>query len=926
MITVPEDGWARDADQLMKELQSSVEEGLTDQEAEARLRHFGPNRKREPERVSAAAILLNQFKSLIILLLFIAAVISYFLGDIPETIAIVVVIMLNAQIGFWTEWRGRRSMEALLRMGEVPTRVVRNGQTIWLDAEELVPGDMVVLEGGDMVPADCRLVRSSRLQTNESSLTGESLPVDKDIEVCEVEVGLSDRFNMVFQGTFVVRGSAQALVLMTGLKTELGKISELVRTAQEERTPLEERLEALGGRLILITLVIAFVIFLIGYVRDYDVLEMLETAIALAVAAIPEGLPVVATISLANGMRMMVRQNAVMTRLSSVETLGSTTMICTDKTGTLTENEMRVRGVVMDLRDEPMWISGTFWKKRSLEDSDSATLPEPESDSKLEYEPESEPELFNTYPLNVIRRVSILCNNATVDKKIKTGDPLEIALLESFISIKYDKLESLSHTDRLREEAFDSATKMMAVWVHSEEYGNEVYVKGAPGVVLSHCVNMASESEGAIHKEDSKAMVRPLTEEERDKWGQLIATYASQGFRLLGLARKASKGDPATEHPYEALTFLGFLLLSDPPRIDVREAIESCKEAGIRVIMLTGDQPETAVYVAREVGLLYPEESGRAIHGDHLPELEEIEAIPSKMEEIYEANIFARITPRQKLDLIQFYQNRGEVVAMTGDGVNDAPALKKADIGVAMGQRGTQVAMDASDMILRDDALGTIVKAIRQGRVIFQNIRRFILFLLSCNVSEIFLVAMTTTYGVLITPLQILFLNLVTDVFPALALGMNKGENGVMEQSPRDPKEPLITRHHWGEIIGYGAVIASLSILGAWISVNYLGAKESQLITIIFYILALSQLAHVLNMRSPKSDLFRNEVIRNKWVWLAVGICLLLLGGVYWIPILQSVLSIKTLSPEIWMVIILCSGSVIGIGHAWLRWSKKGWD
>jgi len=779
-------------------------------------------------------------------------------------------------------------MEALLRLGEVTTRVLRGGQIVQIDARDLVPGDVLVLEAGDIVPADARLFESSRLQLNESSLTGESLPVDKQTESCSVETSLSERINMLFQGTFVVRGSAKAVVTMTGLSTELGKISELVRTAKEERSPLDERLEKLGVRLILITLILAGLIFSIGYLRGQDVLLMLETSIALAVAAIPEGLPVVATISLANGMRLMVRQNAVMTRLSSVETLGSTTMICTDKTGTLTENEMRVRGVVLRPEDEVVDRSGGEAMDRGVVVDQGEGVEE---------------------QIRQVQKVAVLCNNASTQESSKTGDPLEIALLDAYLSNKYDQKYWLSQYTRLREEPFDSNTKMMAVWVQSEEHGMEVCVKGAPGVVLDHC-------EG-------------LSDLDRSEWDHRIAEEASKGFRLLGLAIRSSQENLDNingENPYQALHFLGLVLLSDPPRHDVRDAILSCKSAGIRVVMLTGDQPETAAYVAKEVGLSSAGEGGLVLHGNDLPELEEMEAIPSKMEELMETSVFARITPRQKLDLIQFYQNRGEVVAMTGDGVNDAPALKKADIGISMGKRGTQVAMDASDMILRDDAFQTIVHAVKQGRIIFQNIRRFILFLLSCNVSEIVLVASTTSFGILITPLQILFLNLITDVFPALALGMNRGEKGIMEQPPRDPKEPLITSYHWGEILGYGVIIALLAGLSAILSLEFGGASREQIVTILFFTLAFAQLAHVINMRSRGSGLLRNEVLQNRWVWVALMICVVVLAGIYAIPTVQNVLEIERLGWVTWGIIASCSLAITVIGHLWLRLSKRGWD
>ncbi|MDZ7691097.1 MAG: HAD-IC family P-type ATPase [Balneolaceae bacterium] len=548
----------------------------------------------------------------------------------------------------------------------------------------------------------------------------------------------------------MTRGAGEGVVVATGLNTELGKVSSLVEESEDEQTPLEERLDSLGYRLIFVTLFIALFVAVSGIWAGKDLFLMIETGIALAVAAIPEGLPIVATIALAKGLQVMAAKNVLINRLSSVETLGSTGIICTDKTGTLTENKMSVSLIV--LPGSQIEVNG-----------ENGDVP----NKKLDPDGNSD--------LRMLLETGMLCNNASLNHSEKngagSGDPLEVALLSLGRMAGYESSDLMQQYPEEKEEAFDAEVKMMATWNRMEGQQYRVHVKGAPGAVLE-----ASDS----IREDGQ--VQPLTPEKKREWQKINQELAKDGLRMLAFAYKMT--DSTVKEPYNSLVFLGLVALLDPAREDVKPAIALCKKAGIRVVMVTGDQVETARYIARAVGLPDDEEA-MVIHGNELPSKEELENSNMDKKLIVQCSIFARISPKQKLNLIEFYQDSGQIVAMTGDGVNDAPALKKADIGIAMGQRGTQVAREASDMVLTDDAFSSIVAAIEQGRVIFGNIRRFIYYLMSCNVSEVMVVGMASLIGspLPILPLQILFLNLVTDVFPALALGVGEGEEGAMRRA-----------------------------------------------------------------------------------------------------------------------------------------------
>ena len=861
--------WAQSATAVAEQLDVDPADGLSSDEAARRRAEVGPNALREHETLSVWTILANQFRSLIIGLLVVAAVVAFLFGDLLEGWAIVVVIVINTAIGFGTEWRAVRSMEALRELGHVEARVRRDGETQLVGAETLVPGDVVVVEGGDVVTADVRLLDASKLQVDESALTGESVPVDKREEPVETDAPLAERASMLYKGTAITRGSGRGVVVETGMQTELGEISMLVEAAESEATPLEERLAELGRKLIGVVMVVIVVVTAIGVLRGKALVLMIETGLALAVAAIPEGLPIVATIALARGMRRMAQRNALVRRLASVETLGATGVICTDKTGTLTENQMTVdrwafRDAVVDLED------GDFlW--------DGSTV-DPQADGRLRDALE----------------IGVLCTSATYDPETDTGtgDPMEVALLRAGGDAKLfrDDLEAVQ--PRVDEEAFDTDVKMMAT-VHEADGAYRYAVKGAPEAVIDVATHEATDTGPS-----------PMDEDARSRWEERNVAMAETGLRVLALAQKTV--DAPDVPPYENLTLVGLVGLYDPPRDDVRAAIEQCQTAGIEVVMITGDQPVTARGIAQAVGLVDHADAD-VVHGGDMAPMDELN--DEERHRRLSTRLFARATPKQKLALIDLHQSAGHTVAMTGDGVNDAPALKKADVGIAMGRRGTQVAREAADMVLQDDAFSTIVAAVEQGRVIFRNIRRFVYYLMSCNVGEVAVVGLATAVGTQlpILPLQILFLNLVTDVFPALALGVGEGDETTMRKPPRDPSVPVLERRHWMGIAGYGGAFAA-AVLGALFWATYgLGLQGEAAVTISFLTLAFGQLWHVFNMRDPHAPLFLNSVTRNRYVWGALALCILLLLGAVYLPVVADVMNVRPPSAAGWGIVALMS-------------------
>lgn len=877
---LPVKPWSRDADEILQAFGVSPENGLSAREASHRRVRFGPNHLKEAKSKSAWKILLDQFASLIVILLGLAAAVAAIFGKWMEGVAIAVALILNAVIGFFTELKATRSMDALHKLGSAEVKVLRDGKPVVIADHEIVPGDLLLLEAGDMVAADLRIIEGNNLQVDESALTGESVPVSKQQAAASVETPLAERDCMLYKGTAVTAGSGSGVAVATGMATELGSIASMAEEAGEDFTPLERRLERLGRRLIWAVLAVGALVTAAGLIGGKDWLLILETAIAMAVAAVPEGLPIVATIALARGMWRMARRNALINRLSAVETLGATTVIFTDKTGTLTENRMRVARLEVS--------SGTF-----------------------EMEGEKAP-LQEYDPLRQALETGVLCNNASLaqeDEK-SIGDPLEIALLEAGNSRNIDRDRLLEKWPEVREEAFSTESRMMATF-HEMGQGFRIAVKGAPEAVLEVCTSVATD-EGEVE----------LSSEKRRKWRERNHKMAEAGLRVLALAEK--KTDSEKAEPYAELTFLGLAGLWDPPRKDVGKAIASCRNAGIRVIMVTGDHPATALSVAERVGLA---ESGVEVRQG--ADLKGIGAAKDN-QELLKASIFARVSPEEKLNLIALHQKSGAIVAMTGDGVNDAPALQKADIGIAMGKRGTQVAREAADMVLQDDKFATIVTAVYHGRVIFGNIRKFIFFLLSGNISQILIITLAALVNapLPLLPLQILYLNLIGDVFPALALGVGEGDPSVMEKKPRDPHEPIMTRAYWLATGGYALVITAAVLGGFAMALMYFGMERDQAVTVSFLSLSTARLSHVFNMRDQESGPVNNEITRNPFIWGALAICVTLLAVALYVPGLRHILNLVHPSGEGWGIIIVVGILPLLAGQAvkLTRQSQNGTD
>ncbi|MFG0316899.1 MAG: cation-translocating P-type ATPase [Planctomycetota bacterium JB042] len=885
--------WSVPPDDLLRSLGSSLANGLDEGEARRRLAVHGPNQLRRTPPRSSWRILAEQFANLIVVLLTAAAVAAFAFGETVEGSAIVAVLFLNAAIGFVTERRAVRSMEALRELGQAEATVRRGGEVTRIAARDLVPGDVVILDAGDVLTADVRLVAGSRLQADESALTGESLPVDKDPAPVPAETALAERTPMLFKGTAVTRGAAEAVVTATGMETELGRISALVASAEPEATPLERRLDRLARKLIGLTLVIAALVAAAVRTSGHGPLFAVEIGIALAVATIPEGLPIVATLALARGMFRMARKNALIEQMAAVETLGSTTVILTDKTGTLTENRMTL--VELALADGAVRVEGTGLETEGRFLRGDAPV-DPSDDALL---------------LDALR-VGVLCNNATIapdpagGEARAHGDPTEVALIVAGAKAGLDRAALVREAAERRELAFDPDTKRMAT-IHAGPDGPFAAVKGAPETVVDAC--------GAVRTGDGD---RPLGDAERTEWLARAERLAARGERVLALATAYVAPGSEEEFDYEELVLLGLVGLLDPPRDRVREAIDACQSAGIRVVMVTGDHGATAWTVAAAVGLIdpAPDDPMSFVDARGLADLSRLDG--GARERLLAAPVIARASPEQKLDLIEMHQRAGAIVAMTGDGVNDAPALKKADIGVAMGRRGTQVAREAADMVLRDDEFGTIVVAVRHGRAIFANIRKFVVYLMTCNVSEILAIGLgALTPGPLpILPLQILFLNLVTDVFPALALGVGEGSPALMDDPPRDPKEPILTRRHWRAVFLQGGVMAG-AVLGALATAKFgLDRPDDEATTIAFLTLALAQLWYVFNMRNRSSAWLANEVTRNPWVWGALALCVgLLVLAVEWAP-LATVLSIVDPGAAGWGLALGASLVPLAVGQA----------
>ncbi len=802
--------------------------GLDEVQAERRLAEYGANVLAKERRLRPARMVLNQFRDVMILVLIAAAVVSGVVGEPRDAVAILVIVILNAVVGFVQEYRAERALEALRSLAAPTASVRRGGITLTIPADRLVPGDVVVLGAGAGVPADVRLIEAEQLGADESTLTGESVPVEKHVDpLPDGDIPVGDRHNLAFKGSLITRGRAVGIVVATGAATELGRIAELLRGTGVARTPLQKRLARFGRRLAVLVLGICAIIFVTGLLRGEAVVLMFLTAVSLAVAAIPEALPAVVTVSLALGARKMIRSRALVRRLPAVETLGSVTYICADKTGTLTENRMRVAFLqVGDRRCE--------------------TLTE---------------ELCGQLPW--LGPALALNNDVHIDEAGKPGgDPTEVAIHEFATANGFDKEGLAREHPRIREVPFDSDVKSMTT-VHDSPAGAIAFIKGAPEAVIPKCSEIPSVLSNA------EAMAR-------------------EGYRVLAVAGKPLQR--ADEDIDTGFLFYGLVAISDPPRDGVARAVQHCLDASISPVMITGDHPGTALAIARQVGIA--EADDVVITG---AELASIDA-KDFSERVADARVYARVDPAQKIRIVEALQAKGEFVAMTGDGVNDAPALKRADIGIAMGQKGTDVARQSSDMVLLDDNFATIVSAVREGRRIFDNILKFIKYTMTSNSGEIWTMFLAPFLGLPIPllPIHILWINLVTDGLPGLALTAEPGEKNLMNRPPRPPQESVFTRGMWQHILWVGMLIGGLSIAAqAWAVEN--GSENWQ--TVVFTVLTFSQLVHVLVIRSERQSLFTQGLWSNRLLVAAVALTVLLQFAVIYLPPLQALFNTAPLTP-----------------------------
>lgn len=837
--------------QVQDTLKSNLQHGLTEQEIPERIKRYGPNEVTEKKETSLFIIFLRQFKSPIVLLLLCAGAMSFSFGKWADGIAILIVLFINAIIGFFMEYQAARSMKSLKNLTKTYAKVIREGKLKEILVENIVPGDVLYVEAGDVVVADARLYSPSQLQVDESALTGESVPVEKiDVPISE-NVPLAERKNMLYKGTFVTRGNSRAIVCATGMQTELGNIASMVEGADKSSTPIEKKLQQFSKKLIWITVTLSTVIFLIGIVKGVDIFQMLGTIIAMAVAAIPEGLPIVATLALAYGMIKIAKQQVIVKQLASVETLGGTTIICTDKTGTLTLNKISVNNIVT--------ADYIFSKDNS-----------------------------KTHSYDLLVKASILCNTAHLTKKDDTvqeiGDPLEIGLLRFADSELFNIDEIRNKYKKIKEEPFSSETKVM-VTLHQAGHEVVAFAKGAAEELVASC-------ESYLDVE----VVKPFSQEQKSAWLNKAEELASEGLKVLAFAYKDTN-DKDPRHNKD-LVFLGLAGLIDPPREEVPGAIRECQHAGIKIIMITGDHPSTAKNIALKLGIINSPES-KVMHGSDMKNFDKLS--PLEKEEWRNISVFARVSPKQKLDLVSVLQEDSvNIIAMTGDGVNDAPALKKADIGIAMGQRGTQVAQEVADMVLKNDSFASIVIAIKQGRIIFENIRKFLMFLLSSNLSEILVISIVSVadFSFALVPLQILFINLISDIFPALALGVGEGSRTIMNRAPRNPKDPIMSNKQWLSVIIYAVVIACFTLGSVLFSIQLSETKNyfSHPANILFYTLILCQLIHVFNMGEHKVVFYKSDVFRNKFAWYGVALSLALAIVAYFITPVRAALHLEIIN------------------------------
>lgn len=860
--------------------------GLSSEEAKQRLEQIGANQLSEGKQISPISLFIQQFRDFMVLVLLAATLISGLLGEYTDAIAIITIVILNAILGFVQEFRAEKSLSALKKLSAPVARVLRDNTWSRIPAANLVPGDIVSLNSGDRVPADLRLLQTENLYIEESALTGESVPTNKKFHrLAKGDLPLGDRKNMGYMGTMVVRGTGVGIVVHTGMETEMGRIAHLIQSTEKVETPLQRRLDQLGKILIVVALFLTGVVVATGIIHGHDVYKMFLAGVSLAVAAIPEGLPAIVTIALALGVQRMIRRRAIVRKLPSVESLGCASVICSDKTGTLTQNKMTVTRI---------WVEG-----RLVEVSGSGY--DPEGEFRWNGHPLSS---SNYLPLQRLLEAAVLCNNALLIQDVEKtsllrrkrevwridGDPTEGALVVAGAKAGMTKKRMGEEWKRVRENPFDSERKMMSVLVQHRQGKRFLFAKGAPDVLLKKCTHILYKGRVMALNETLRAEVL----RNNEQLAQLALRNLGFAYRELRQTERSKEGE-AIEH---SLVFVGLAGMIDPPREEVRDAIRTCRRAGIKTVMITGDHQTTAVAIAKQLGILRSE--GLTVNGSELTNMSDAQF----QQKVNEIDVYARVSPEHKLRIVKTLQQQGHIVAMTGDGVNDAPAIKAADIGIAMGQTGTDVSKEASSLVLADDNFATIVSAIEEGRNIYENIRKFISYLLASNVGEILVMflAMLAGLPLPLVPIQILWVNLVTDGLPAMALGVDPVQGDTMNRPPRNSRESIFARGVGWKIISRGVLIGLFTLGAFWVTYMEAPSDLVRAQTVAFTTLVIAQLIYVFDCRSTQSIFHRNP-FDNKLLILAVLSSLLLLIGVIYYEPLQPIFNTISLGMREWILV-----------------------
>ncbi|HHV28469.1 calcium-translocating P-type ATPase, SERCA-type [Acetivibrio mesophilus] len=866
-----------------------VKYGLSEKEAEKRYKTYGPNTLEEKKKISPFKILIAQFSDFMVLILLASTLISAFMGELLEAVTIVSIVIINALMGFIQEYRTERTMEALKGLSAPIAKVIRDGKTVEIPAEKIVPGDLVILETGDRIPADAVLIEAHGLCVDESLLTGESVPVEKQAETGGGKnANANEKSSSVYMGTIITSGRGKAVVCSTGMMTEMGKIADMIQNIETEQTPLQRRLDALGKYIVYGCLAICAIVTVTGILRGEKLFTMFLSGISLAVAAVPEGLPAIVTIALALGVQKMLKRNALIRKLPAVETLGCASVICSDKTGTLTENKMTVRKI---------YANGGF-----VEVKGSALSSEGEFISvKRKIDPK------NNDSLRLALEIGVLCNNASMvrikenrsfskitslihkpEKWELSGDPTEAALL--VVGAKGGCTQELLNESyvRIDELPFDSDRKCMSVICENDKGETFVFTKGAADVIIEKCSKIyTSKGIADLNEAGAKRVLKANDD------------MANEALRVLGVAFKRLDSKNYRHNDVEQdLVFAGLIGMIDPPRKEALDAVRKCKLAGIKPVMITGDHKITAAAIARELNIAA--EGDRVLTGAQLEQMDD-----RKLEEIVdEVSVYARVSPKHKLRIVRALKKRGHIVAMTGDGVNDAPAIKEADIGVAMGITGTDVTKEASSMILRDDNFATIVAAVEEGRVIYNNIRKFIRYMLSCNIGEVLTMFVGTLIGLPLPllPIQILWVNLATDGLPAIALGLEPAEKDIMMRPPRGAKENIFSNGLW-QLILFRGVLIGFSTLAVFVSILKFTSSVDIARTAAFVTLVITQLIHVFECKSERKNIFEIPIFNNKPLLLAVLCSLIMILGVVYVPLFQGIFKTVPLSLNDWILV-----------------------